>query len=87
MLREVLRDTSKMDLRQSPPEMGQRIHRRIRTLSGKDDPYREIKDWANEIAMKLYPILKARVETSSNPLETAARLAIAGNIIDFGANT
>jgi uncharacterized protein with ATP-grasp and redox domains len=35
----------------------------------------------------MYPELKQRIEASADPLETAVRLAIAGNIIDFGVNS
>jgi len=87
LLREVLRAASQMDLRRSPPEMGQYIHRLIRELTGRDDPYREIKDRFNRAALEIYPRLKVRVEHSSDPLETAVRLAIAGNVIDLGVNS
>ncbi len=86
LLREVLRAASEMELRQSPPAMGQRIHRLIRRLTGQSDPYRQIKHRHNRLAMELYPKLRARVRTSANPLETALRLAMAGNIIDMGVN-
>ncbi len=87
LLREILRAASEMDLRRSPPEMGQYVHRLIRELTGRDDPYREVKDRFNRAALEIYPQLKARVEDSSNPLETAVRLAIAGNVIDLGVNS
>ena len=87
LLREVLRAASEMDLRRSPPEMGQYVHRLIRELTGRDDPYRDVKDRFNRAALEIYPRLKARVEDSSNPLETAVRLAIAGNVIDLGVNS
>ncbi|MBN1546347.1 MAG: DUF89 family protein [Syntrophaceae bacterium] len=86
VLRKVLQAASEMDLRESPPAMGQYIHRLIRKLTGEIDPYREIKDHFNQLALELYPKLKARVESSANPLETALKLAIAGNVIDFGVN-
>jgi uncharacterized protein with ATP-grasp and redox domains len=86
LLRDVLRAASEMDLRQSPPVMGQRIHRLIRSLTRQRDPYREIKHRHNQLALELYPQLRAFVHSSRNPLETALRLAIAGNVIDLGAN-
>jgi len=86
LLREVLRAASEMDLRQSPPAMGQRIHRLIRGLTGQDDPYREMKGRCTRLALELYPKLRARVRASAYPLETALRLAIAGNVIDMGVN-
>jgi len=87
VLRDLLRAASEMDLGQSPPAMGQHIHRRIRQLTGNDDPYKSIKKHSNRLALKLYPELKCNVEQSGDPLQTAARLAIAGNVIDFGVNS
>ena len=87
LLREVLRAASKMDLRQSPPVMGQHIHRLIRELTGSSDPYREPKARFNHLALDMYPELKKRVARSADPLETAIRLAIAGNVIDLGVNS
>jgi len=86
VLRKVLLAASEMDLRTSPPVMGQRIHRLIRSLTGQDDPYREAKDRFNKLALQWYGQLKARVDNASDPLETAVRLAIAGNTIDLGVN-
>ncbi len=86
VLREVLRAAAEMDLRQSPPAMGQRIQRMIRRLTGVNDPYRDIKDHFTRVALAMYPGLKAKVDASPAPLETAVRLAIAGNVIDFGVD-
>ncbi len=86
VLREVLTSVSKMDLKQSPPVMGQHIHRLVRKFSGSIDPYKKVKEKFNGYALQLYPNLKEKIETSSNPFETAVRLAIAGNIIDFGVH-
>ncbi len=86
VLREVLRAASEMDLRQSPPAMGQRIHRLIRSLTGQSDPYREAKYRHNRLVLELYPKARVLVRSSASPLETALRLAIAGNVIDMGVN-
>ncbi len=87
VLREALYLGSKMDLSQSPPAMAQKIHRFIREITGVKDPYLEVKNRFNKLALQMYPELKQQVETSADPLETAVRLAIAGNIIDFGVNS
>jgi len=86
LLREVLRSLSEMDLRQSPPAMAQRIHRLIRELTGRNDPYRQAKERSTRIALDVYPDMKKRIERSADPLDTAVRLAIAGNVIDLGVN-
>jgi len=68
----------------TPPEMALRIHRQVREQTRIDDPYREDKAQATRQALALYPMLRARVAAASDPLETAVRIAIAGNIIDLG---
>jgi len=87
LLREVLRSAAEMDLDRTPPEMIQSIHRRIRDLTDHNDPYKQIKDSLNRAALDLYPTLRTWVDESNNFLETAARLAISGNVIDFGVNS
>jgi hypothetical protein len=86
VVRRVLRLAAELDMSQSPPVIGQQIHRLIRELAGSDDPYHQIKRQFNNLALKLYPGLRNQIVSSDNRLETAIRLAIAGNIIDFGAN-
>ncbi|NPU98893.1 MAG: DUF89 family protein [Candidatus Omnitrophica bacterium] len=86
IVREVLRWTGEMDLRIPPPVMGQRIHRRLREITGVEDPYRAAKEQSNRMALSLLPELKAMIDTAPDPLITAARLAIAGNVIDMGVN-
>ncbi len=85
VIREVLKYLAEMDLLKTPPEMGQRIHRLIRELTGNDDPYFEAKKQSNTMALDLLPKLRAQMEKSGDPLEMAIRFAIAGNILDFGA--
>jgi uncharacterized protein with ATP-grasp and redox domains len=86
VVRGVLRLASELDVSRSPPAIGQQIHRLIRKLTGSDDPYRKIKSRFNNMGLTLYPELRKRIMNSENPIETAIRLAIAGNIIDFGVD-
>ncbi|HHE71170.1 MAG TPA: DUF89 family protein, partial [Chloroflexi bacterium] len=44
-----------------------------------------IKTESTRRALQLYPRLKRLVSESADPLDTAVRLSIAGNIIDFAA--
>jgi len=76
-----------MDMRRTPPEMAQSIHRTIRQCVDEPDPYRQIKDQFNRMALELYPTLCKWVEDSNRPMETIVRLVIAGNVIDCGANS
>ncbi|MBN2388630.1 MAG: DUF89 family protein [Anaerolineales bacterium] len=86
LVREVLHCTAGMDLSESPPAMAQRIHRRLRQISGVVDPYRPAKQRLNRMALGLLPVLQGEVAAAADPLMMAARLAIAGNVIDLGAN-
>jgi uncharacterized protein with ATP-grasp and redox domains len=87
VLREALHMASEMDLNQSPPAMARKIHQFIREITGISDPYIDVKNRFNKLALQMYPDLKQLIDTSAVPLETAIRLAIAGNIIDFGVNS
>lgn len=86
ILRDVLGWAGKTDLNQSPPAMAQRFHRRLREISRMDDPYREIKNRQNLMALEMIPTLRSKIESDSDPLLLATRFAIAGNVIDMGVN-
>jgi len=86
IVRDVLRMAAEMDLAQCPPVVGQRIHRRLREITGVDDPYRAVKDRFNRMALDTLPELKQKVQEAPDPLTMALRLAIAGNVIDLGVD-
>lgn len=87
ILRDVLQMVAGADLNQSPPALGQRIHQRLRELTGTHDPYQEAKDRANQVALELLPELSARIKADPDPFELAVRFAAAGNIIDLAVKT
>ena len=73
-------------LESTPPESGRLIYRKVSEITGVPDPYKKLKDESTERALALYPLLRRVVEDSEDRLMTAVRVAIAGNVIDFGAN-
>jgi len=85
ILRRLLADLAGMDFALSPPVMGRRIQELLRESLQDPDPYRQIKHDYNHMMLDLYPSLKEKVEDSEDPFDTAIRLAVAGNVIDFGA--
>jgi uncharacterized protein with ATP-grasp and redox domains len=87
VVRGVLGLANNLDMSQSPPVIGQRIHRLIRELVGVEDPYHNVKKQFNNVALKLYSEIRNSIFESEDRLETAVRLAIAGNIIDFGVKS
>ena len=70
----------------SPPETGRLIYKKVSAITGNNDPYKEIKRENTDTALKLYPELKKKIESSKDKLLTAIRIAIAGNVIDFGVD-
>lgn len=70
----------------SSVEIQRMLGRRFVNMTGITDPYVEEKEESNNISLVLYKTWKPRVVESENPFETAVRLSIAGNIMDYGAN-
>lgn len=74
-------------LEATPPEMGRVLYKLIKEITGEEDPFKEIKQRNNELALSLYPNLKKKVKDSQDKLLTAIILAITGNVIDYGAKS
>ena len=86
-LREVIAYLSREKWTKIIPEIGTNVHRIVKRVTGNADPYEQLKNKYNKLASKLYPKLKLLVKSSSNPLLTAAKIAVVGNSIDFGPRT
>ncbi|MFO8090726.1 MAG: ARMT1-like domain-containing protein [Desulfatiglandaceae bacterium] len=70
----------------SPPETARLIYRVVREVTGKVDPFESYKEKSIETAKSFYPELKSVVERSEDTLRTSVLVAIAGNVIDPGAD-
>jgi uncharacterized protein with ATP-grasp and redox domains len=87
IMRQVLYEISEIDLTVPPPVMARGLHRTIMQESGCRDPYREVKDRFNRLATELYPRVRQLVNGAEDPFEMGIRMAIAGNVIDVGAQS
>ena len=65
---------------------GSMMHKIIKERTGCDDPYFKEKIEGNEIALKYLPDVKKILEDDDS-LENYVKIAIIGNILDFGAFT
>ncbi len=83
-MRRVLQFLSTADYQKSPPALGREMHRLIRSILNNPDPYKDVKVKYNKLMLDMLPRLKAMVDNASDPFNTALRLAMAGNVIDFG---
>lgn len=84
-MRHLLKYLADVNYDQSPPDMAREMHRMIRGVLKSDDPYREIKARHNQKMMDHHKELRAMIDESDDPFNMAMRLAMAGNVIDFGA--
>jgi uncharacterized protein with ATP-grasp and redox domains len=61
-----------------------KIHRKVYQILGNEDPYKELKERSNKVALKLQAQVEAKIKSSNNKLESAMLCSIIGNILDFG---
>ncbi len=65
---------------------GSIMHNIIKSKTGCEDPYYKEKIQGNEIALKYLPDVK-KILNDNDSLENYVKIAIIGNILDFGAFT
>jgi len=68
------------------PEFARDLHRILKGYTKNIDPYKAEKRQSNIQALDLLAEMQYIIEKSSDPFNTAMRLAIAGNVIDFAAS-
>jgi uncharacterized protein with ATP-grasp and redox domains len=68
------------------PFYGQKAYRMLGEMLGDADPYRELKQQYNELALRLYPILEQKIQNAPDPLLMAISIAALGNTMDFGTD-
>jgi len=61
-----------------------KVHRRVYEVIGNPDPYREIKERSNRIALSLVPKAEKFIKNSKDKLKAAVICSIVGNVFDFG---
>ncbi|MBN2521763.1 MAG: DUF89 family protein [Bacteroidales bacterium] len=69
------------------PDIATGIHRLARDILNRQELYKEEKYEANELLLGTYDVWKEMVMESDNPFFTAAKLAVIGNVLDYGAHS
>jgi len=85
LLRLTLGFLAAADWMQPPPVLARELHAQLRKAASDEDPYREIKHRSNMAMLERACELRDELTHVSDPFAMAVRLAIAGNVIDFGA--
>ena len=73
-----------LDLCQTPADSSNFAYKITSEITGIADPYYEEKKKYNDFCLSLIPDLRRKIENSEDPLNSAIKVAIAGNIIDLG---
>ena len=83
-VQSVCKELAEIDRSQPSARVGQKVHKIVRDHADTDDPYEEQKQKSNSGARQYLAEFRGLVEESEEPLLRAARLATAGNAVDFG---
>ncbi len=87
VVREVMDRLLRMGWAGTPPQLVRRagIFEVVFKLTGVKDPYARLKRESNDEALSMEGEVRGLIRSSRDPLRTAVKAAIAGNIIDFAA--
>ncbi|MFC1551764.1 DUF89 domain-containing protein [Candidatus Latescibacterota bacterium] len=88
IIREILDRTAEyvatLDMDQTPADASYFAYLKTRELTGNADPYKKEKRRYNDICLSIAPDIRKRIDNSDDPLYTAIKAAIFGNLIDLG---
>jgi len=70
----------------SGPLFSRELYSILRGYTSNPDPYKDVKRKNNDQALSMAPQIEKIISESEDPFNTALRLSIAGNIIDFAAS-
>lgn len=85
-MKKAVDSISLVNIEKFPPELGGIVYKTIIESTKVRDPYKHIKRKQNDLILRNYYNFRKSVLNSKNPLFEAVRLAIIGNVIDFGIN-
>ena len=69
----------------SPPVLTAKLHEYLKEFIGSEDLYKDKKVLCNKGALEIYPHVEELYNEAEDKLESAIKIAISGNLIDYGA--
>jgi len=69
----------------TPPENAVALYRLVADITGKADPFCDLKKKSNQFALSIYDDVMAQVTGAADPLRAAVHFAACANIIDYAA--
>jgi len=85
ILFEVAKILPNYSLEFTPPQIAKDTYALIEKITNNSDPLYEAKEEAIKEAKSFKPFLYEEIKKSNDKLLTALKIAVAGNVIDFGA--
>lgn len=84
MLRDIMLYLSTCTYEESPPFLVKEVYKILNASLETEDPYAQIKSYFNRELMKFSNEFQNIVDSSDDSYRKALKLAVVGNIIDFG---
>jgi uncharacterized protein with ATP-grasp and redox domains len=84
ILDEISRRIPDMTFDVSPALLSNTIYAVAREITGVADPFAQAKVETNRRALAMLPDLRGKIAASPDPLHTAIKVALIGNIVDMG---
>jgi len=85
-LTSTIRDMSKdFSFNDNPPEIASYVYEKMAELANKTDLYDDVKALSTTKALSFVPLVKQKINSSTDKLLTATKTAVAGNVIDLAA--
>jgi len=84
ILEDHLPETAGLAERPVSAELATILHRKVYDILGTNDPYKELKERSNEVALSLLPTAESFIKEARDPFEAAVVCSIVGNLLDFG---
>jgi len=85
ILFEIAKILPNYSLKFTPPQIAKDTYKLIENITNNPDPLLKAKEEAIKEAKTFKPFLYEKIQKSSDKLLTALKIAVAGNVIDFGA--
>ncbi len=85
LIKELMAEFSRMDISGPAPFVARELYRFLHEKTGIRDPYHDVKELSNRNALSLLPRVRSLIENGRAPLVSALKIAMSGNIIDYGA--
>lgn len=83
LFRQVFSYLSTLDFSKCNPEIIGDTFRMLKTHTGNDDPYRETRQYYNQLLLEQLDCFQTEINRAEQPFQQAVKYAIVGNLIDF----